>query len=183
MVLVKPATVIQWHRQGFRLFLRWRSRSGRPSVERELRDLIRQMSSANSLRGAPRIHGELLKLGIETSQATVAKYMVRRRGTPPSQNWRIFLRNLFWSELLFVVHLMAAVERLRGNPFTPILEPHGRNARRICSSVCPFLATVLSSSWLSRRPRTTDETQLIAGWTFGFWVRPSPARKVAAVMV
>jgi transposase InsO family protein len=93
MVLVKPATVIQWHRQGFRLFWRWRSRSGRPSVEREIRDLIRQMSSANPLWGAPRIHGELLKLGIEISQATVAKYMVRRRGTPPSQNWRTFLRN------------------------------------------------------------------------------------------
>ncbi len=92
MVLVKPATVIQWHRRGFRLFWRWRSRSGRPSVEREIRDLIRQMSSANPLWGAPRIHGELLKLGIEISQATVAKYMVRRRGTP-SQNWRTFLRN------------------------------------------------------------------------------------------
>jgi transposase InsO family protein len=92
MVLVKPATVIQWHRQGFRLFWRWRSRSGRPSVEREIRNLIRQMSSANPLWGAPRIYGELLKLGIEVSQATVAKYMVRRRGTP-SQNSRTFLRN------------------------------------------------------------------------------------------
>jgi putative transposase len=82
MVLVKPATVVQWHRQGFRLFWRWRSRSGRPSAQREIRDLIRQMSSANALWGAPRIHGELLKLGIEISQATVAKYMVRRRGAP-----------------------------------------------------------------------------------------------------
>jgi len=92
MVLVKPGTVVQWHRQGFRLFWRWRSRSGRPSVEREIRDLIRQMSSTNPLWGAPRIHGELLKLGIAVSQATVAKYMVRIRGTP-SQNWRTFLRN------------------------------------------------------------------------------------------
>jgi putative transposase len=92
MVLVKPATVVQWHRQGFRLFWRWRSRTGRPSVERETRDLIRQMSRANPLWGAPRIHGELLKLGIEISQATVAKYMVRRRGTP-SPTWRSFLRN------------------------------------------------------------------------------------------
>ncbi len=91
-MLVKPATVIQCHRQGFRLFWHWGSRSGRPSVDREIRDLIRQMSSANPLWGAPRIHGELLKLGIEVSQATVAKYMVRRRGTP-SQNWRSFLRN------------------------------------------------------------------------------------------
>src|SRR6202051_2506332 len=92
MVLVKPATVVQWRRQGFRLFWRWRSRSGRPSVDREVRDLIRQMSVANPLWGAPRIHGELLKLGIEISQATVAKYMVRRRGRP-SPTWRSFLRD------------------------------------------------------------------------------------------
>jgi hypothetical protein len=92
MVLVKPATVVQWHRQGFRLFWRWRSRSGRPSVDREVRDLIRQMNVVNPLWGAPRIHGELLKLRIEISQATVAKYMVRRPGTP-SPTWRSFLRN------------------------------------------------------------------------------------------
>ena len=92
MVLVKPATVVQWHRQGFRLFWHWRSKSGRPAVEREIRKLIREMSSADPLWGAPRIHGELLKLGIEISQATVAKYMVRRPGTP-SPTWRSFLRN------------------------------------------------------------------------------------------
>ena len=74
MVLVKPATVIHWHRQGFRLYWRWRSRSGRPSVDREVCKLIRELSSANSLWGAPRIHGEFLKLGIEISQATVANY-------------------------------------------------------------------------------------------------------------
>ncbi len=92
MVLVKPATVVQWHRQGYRFFWRWRSRSGRPSVSREVQDLIRQMNAANPFWGAPRIHGELLKLGIEISQATVAKYMVRRRGRP-SPTWRSFLRN------------------------------------------------------------------------------------------
>ena len=92
MVLVKPATVVQWHRQGFRLYWRWRSRAGRPSVDREIRKLIREINAANPLWGAPRIHGELLKLGIEISQATVAKYMVRRRGTP-SPSWRSFLRN------------------------------------------------------------------------------------------
>ena len=92
MVLVKPATVVQWHRQGFRLFWRWRSRSGRPSVDRDIRKLTQQMNAANPLWGAPRIHGELLKLGIEISQATVAKYLVRRRGTP-SPTWRSFLRN------------------------------------------------------------------------------------------
>ena len=92
MMLVRPATVIQWHRQGFRLYWRWRSRSRRPSVHREVRKLIREMSSANPLWGAPRIHGELLKLGLEISQATVAKYMVRRLGRP-SPTWRSFLRN------------------------------------------------------------------------------------------
>ena len=91
-MLVKPATVVQWHRQEFRLFWRWRSGSGRPSAGREISDLIRQMSSGNLLWGTPRIHGELLKLGIEVSQATVAKYMVRRRGAP-SPTWRSFLRN------------------------------------------------------------------------------------------
>src|ERR1700690_1726885 len=69
MVLVKPVPVVQWHRQGFRLFWRWRSRSGRPSVDREVSKLIREMSRSNPLWGAPRIHGELLKLGIEISQA------------------------------------------------------------------------------------------------------------------
>jgi transposase InsO family protein len=92
LVLVRPATVVQWHRQGFRLYWRWRSRSGRPSVDREVRELIRQMSSANALWGAPRIHGEMLKLGFKISQATVAKYMVRRPSRP-SPTWRSFLHN------------------------------------------------------------------------------------------
>jgi hypothetical protein len=92
MVLVKPATVVKWHRQGFRLYWRWRSRSGRKSVDRDTRNLIREMCIANPLWGAPRIHGELLKLGIEISQATVGKYMVRRLRSP-SPTWRSFLRN------------------------------------------------------------------------------------------
>jgi putative transposase len=92
MVLVKPATVVQWHRQGFRLYWRWRSRSGRRPIARETRKLIREMCLANQLWGAPRIHGELLKLGIEISQATVAKYMLRRPRYP-SPTWRTFLRN------------------------------------------------------------------------------------------
>jgi hypothetical protein len=95
MVLVKPATVIRWHRQGFRKYWRWRSSSrrvGRPEVNREISELIRQMSVANPLWGAPRIHGEMLKLGIEVSQATVGRHMVRRHG-PPLPTWRNFLRN------------------------------------------------------------------------------------------
>jgi putative transposase len=94
LIVVKPETVIGWHRQGFRLYWRWKSRhpAGRPSISSEVADLIRRMSLANPRWGAPRIHGELLKLGIQVSQATVAKYIVRHR-KPPSQNWRTFLRN------------------------------------------------------------------------------------------
>src|SRR5664279_4833300 len=94
LVIVKPETVIRWHRAGFRLFWRWRSRSrgGRPNVPLEIRQLIRAMSLANPLWGAPRIHGELLKLGIEIGQTSVAKYMARYR-KPPSQGWKTILRN------------------------------------------------------------------------------------------
>jgi putative transposase len=94
LVIVKPETVIAWHRKGFRLYWAWKSRlrHGRPCVPNAARDLIRQMSLANPSWGAPRIHGELLKLGIELSPATVAKYMVRNR-RPPSQTWRTFLKN------------------------------------------------------------------------------------------
>ena len=93
MVLVKPATVVQWHRKGFRIYWRWRSRSpGRPKMSTKIRDLIRQMSLANPLWGAPRIHGELLKLGIEVSQATVGRYL-RCRPKAPSPTWRSFLHN------------------------------------------------------------------------------------------
>jgi putative transposase len=95
LLIVKPETVLAWHRKGFRLYWRWKSRAGkcgRPRISREARELIRQMSKANPLWGAPRIHGELLKLGIEISQATVAKYM-SRQGKPPSQGWRTFLEN------------------------------------------------------------------------------------------
>src|SRR5258707_10939152 len=93
MVLVKPATVVQRHRKGFRLYWRWRSRRpGRPKMSTEIRDLIRRMSLANPLWGAPRIHGELLKLGIEVSQATVGRYMPWRPKVP-SPTWRSFLHN------------------------------------------------------------------------------------------
>jgi transposase InsO family protein len=93
LVLVKPATVIGWHRKGFRLYWRRRSRRlGRPGMNREVRELIRQMSQANPLWGAPRIHGELLKLGIEVSQATVGRYLPWRPKVP-SPTWRSFLKN------------------------------------------------------------------------------------------
>ena len=94
LAIVRPDTVIRWHRAGFRLYWRWKSsrRCGRPAVTLEIRRLIREMSIANPLWGAPRIHGEILKLGIDVGQTSVAKYMARRRG-PPSQGWKTFLRN------------------------------------------------------------------------------------------
>src|SRR5437667_2921683 len=92
--VVRPETVVGWHRHGFRCYWAWKSRrrSGRPVISTEVRDLIRRMSRANPLGGAPRIHGELLKLGVTVSQATVSKYMLRPR-RPPSQAWRTFLKN------------------------------------------------------------------------------------------
>ena len=97
LALVQPETVIAWHRKGFRLFWTWRVRRGqpgRPAVSREVRNLIRRMSRENPLWGAPHIHGELLKLGIEIGETTVTKYMVRGR-KPPSQTWCTFLNNHF----------------------------------------------------------------------------------------
>jgi hypothetical protein len=94
LMIIRPETLVGWHRAGFRRYWRWKSRrrGGRPQIETELRALIRQMSTENLLWGAPRIHGELLKLGFSVAQSSVAKYMVKRRG-PPSQEWRTFLRN------------------------------------------------------------------------------------------
>src|SRR3982751_4459952 len=94
LAIVRPDTVIRWHRSGLRLYWRWQSRHrcGRPAVPLEIRRLIREMSIANPSWGAPRMHGELLKLGIDIGQTSVAKYMTRRRA-PPSQGWKTFLRN------------------------------------------------------------------------------------------
>src|SRR5438067_8016844 len=94
ITIIRPETLVRWHRAGFRRYWRWKSRSlgGRPQIAADLRALIRRMSAENPLWGAPRIHGELLKLGFEVAQSSVAKYMVKRCG-PPSQGWRTFLRN------------------------------------------------------------------------------------------
>src|SRR5207342_2903036 len=94
MLIIRPETLVRWHRAGFRRYWRWKSpaRGGRPQIGSDLRALIRRMSIENPLWGAPRIHGELLKLGFEVAQSSVAKYMVKRHG-PLSQGWRTFLRN------------------------------------------------------------------------------------------
>ena len=95
ITIVRPETVLRWHRSGFRLYWRWKSRSrgGRPKVPIEVHTLIRRMSVENPLWGAPRIHGELLKLGIAVAQSTVAKYMAKSRPGESGQTWKAFLRN------------------------------------------------------------------------------------------
>jgi hypothetical protein len=92
--VVQPETILRWHRAGFKVFWRWKSRNraGRPKIDRGLRDLIRRMSRENGLWGASRIHGELLMLGFEVAQSTVSKY-IARPSKPPSQSWKTFLRN------------------------------------------------------------------------------------------
>ena len=95
LIVVQPGTVLRWHRGWLRC--RWarrskRIRSGRPGTDVAIRSLVRQMAAANPLWGAPRIHGELSKLGIELSERTVSR-LLRRRRRPPSQTWRAFLRN------------------------------------------------------------------------------------------
>jgi putative transposase len=105
-----PDTVVRWHRQGFRLYWRWKSRGpkpGRPAIDTVLRKLIRDMQATNIGWGAPRIHGELLKLGIEVSLATVSKYMLHPN-KPPSQTWRTFLSNH--------VECLAAIDFFTGAP-------------------------------------------------------------------
>ena len=95
LVIVKPETVIKWHRQGFKCYWRWKSRAGRvgrPKIDLEISDLIRRMSRENPLWGVPRIQAELHLLGYEIGESTVAKYRLRSR-QPPSQTWKSFLRN------------------------------------------------------------------------------------------
>ena len=100
LCLVQPSTVIRWHRAGFRRFCRWKSqprKTGRKTISPAIITLIREMNRANPLWGAPRIHGELLKLGISVAQRTVANYMVPRTGRRSPHNWKAFLRNHFAS--------------------------------------------------------------------------------------
>jgi putative transposase len=96
LLIVKPDTVVRWHRAGFRLFWRWKSRARTPAeghVTPELRALIRRMAQANPLWGAPKIHGELLMLGIVISERSVSRFLPKRPAKPPSQTWRTFLDN------------------------------------------------------------------------------------------
>src|SRR5215831_5827818 len=170
LLIVKPETVIAWHRRAFRWYWRWKSRQGepgRPAIDGEVRELIRKMSLGNPLWGAPRIHGELLKLGIEVSQATVAKHMVRQR-RPPSQTWRTFL-NTHAKQLVstdfFVVPtvtfrvLYVFVGRTRGgassistSPPTPARNgQHNRWSRRFLGIMCPVISCGIAMPFMGSR--------------------------------
>ena len=114
LLIVRPETVVAWHRQGFRLYWTWistRKRSGRPSVSPEVKGLIKRMAEANPFWGAPRIHGELLKLGIRISERTVSRLMPRDR-KPPSQTWKAFLANHF-AELVAIDFFTVPSARFR----------------------------------------------------------------------
>jgi transposase InsO family protein len=123
--VVQPATILRWHRFGFRAYWRWKSRArpGRPRAEREVRDLIRRMSEENPLWGAPQIHGELLKLGFKVAESTVSKYMIRRRG-PPSQTWRTFLRS--YAEAIAAIDLCVVPTLTFEHLFAFLVLGHGR---------------------------------------------------------
>jgi len=145
LTIIRPETLVRWHRAGFRSYWRWKSRSlgGRPQIDADLRALIRRMSIENPLWGAPRIHGELLKLGFEVAQSSVAKYMVKRRG-PPSQEWRTFLCNHapdIAAMDLFVVPTIgfSPALRLRDRP------PHRRDLVWINVTTNP------TSDWIARQ--------------------------------
>ena len=123
--VVEPATILRWHRAGFRSYWRWKSRkrAGRPRIDRGLRDLIRRMSKENPLWGAPQIHGELLKLGFDLAESTVSKYMIRRRH-PPSQSWRTFLRN--HAEAIAAIDLCLVPTVRFESLFALVIIGHGR---------------------------------------------------------
>jgi hypothetical protein len=145
LTIIRPETLVRWHRAGFRCYWRWKSLplGGRPQIETKLRALIRRMSVENPLWGAPRIHGELLKLGFEVAQSSVAKYMVKRRGLP-SQGWLTFLRNhapdiAAWACSLFRLSVStcsmrsssagSTAETLSGSTSQQIRRPNGLHVR------------------------------------------------------
>ncbi|MCX6173916.1 MAG: helix-turn-helix domain-containing protein [Ignavibacteriales bacterium] len=94
-MIIKPATVINWHRKGFKLYWKWKSRSegGRPKIPQEQINLIKQMANENPLWGVPRIHGEILKLGFDISESTVMRYISKKNGRTSGQRWKTFLKN------------------------------------------------------------------------------------------
>src|ERR1039458_10636495 len=123
--VVQPETILRWHRAGFKVFWRWKSRNraGRPKIDRHLRDLIQRMSRENPRWGSSRIHGELLMLGFDVAQSTVSKYMVRC-GTPPSQSWKTFLRN--HAEAIAAIDMCVVPTLTSDRLFAFLVLGHGR---------------------------------------------------------
>ena len=167
--VVQPATILRWHRAGFKVFWRWKSqnRAGRPKMDRRLRDLIQRMSRENPLWGASRIHGELLMLGFKVAQSTVAKYMVRRRN-PPSQTWKTFLRNhaeaivaidmcvvpTLTFDLLFAFLVVPSENSIRlDSQHEPESSHHPGRCLRSCTCCGSSLST-FSSRYAGWKPRT-----------------------------
>jgi hypothetical protein len=155
--IVRSETIIRWHRMGFRAWWRWKSHNpgGRPRVDQELRDLVRRMCKENPLWGAPRIHGELLKLGFDVAQSTVSKYILRRRG-PPSQGWKTFLRNHAdgIASVDFLIVPTLAFERL----FVLVILGLGR--RRL---LWIGVTTNPTAEWLAREVRSGDVVLVMGG--------------------
>ena len=154
--ILRPETIIRWHRAGFRAWWRWKSRprGGRPRTPEKVCQLIREMSVANPLWGAPRIHGELLKLGIDVGQITVAKYMARRR-RPPSQGWKTFLHN--HADAIASIHMfvVSATRRRRPRcaPRDGMTEKCGSKTRRLREG------HVLATCWQARSSAVPKSAQ------------------------
>jgi hypothetical protein len=130
LVLVRPETVVGWHRRGWRLFWRWRSRCplGRPRLSPEVRDLIATVSNDNPLWGTERIRGELLKLGVVVSNRSIRRYR-RRSPRPTGQTWRALLRNhrpSVWAADLFTCPASAARRGCARRPGR-VVARHGRD--------------------------------------------------------
>ena len=157
--VVKPETILRWHRSGFKGYWRWKSRNraGRPKVDRELRDLIRRMSRENPLWGAPRIHGELLMLGFEVAQSTVSKYMVRGR-KPPSQSWRTFLRN--HADAIAAIDMCVVPTLTYERLFAFLVLGHSR--RSCCGSRSRGIRP--PSGWPGRSPRPSPGHRRLRIW-------------------
>jgi len=130
LILVRPETVVGWHRQGYRLFWKYKSRSsrvGRPRISKEIRDLIRKMAGENRW-GAPRIHGELLKLGFEVDERTISRYMPRRIAGPDGiERWKAFLRNHI--DVIAAMDFLTVPSATFVNIYILVIMSHGR--RRI----------------------------------------------------
>ncbi len=158
--VVQPETILRWHRAGFKVFWRWKSRNsvGRPKIDRGLRDLIQRMNRENPLWGASRIHGELLMLGFQVAQSTVSKYMMRPT-KPPSQTWKTFLRN--HAEAIAAIDMCVVTTVTFDRLFAFLVLGHGRR------QLLWFEVTRHpTAEWLARQiteafPWTTAPTYLV----------------------